>query len=151
MIVRLTLAALSLIVGLGVSPAHAGDPAGHWLPHGSAPPGLGLLFLALTALCLLVAGRRGRRLTVLALALLVGLSGLEAAVHSVHHFADPGADASCAVLSASPHAADGAATAEAGDPTWTTEPLPAAPPEQIRSLHAFRPHQGRAPPSPSSV
>src|SRR5207302_2386418 len=53
----------------------------------------------------LVAGRR-RDVAALVLAVLLGVSGLEAAIHSVHHLADPESGQSCRVLSATQHVTD---------------------------------------------
>jgi hypothetical protein len=140
-----------LVVGLAITPAHASGVAGHAHPGPSAVPVV-MLLLAATALGIVAAGRCRRPAAILALGLLVGVFGVESAVHSAHHFSDPQGAASCALFAASQHD-DGAGGADAvtAIPTWTTEPRPPRDAAQIRSLQAFRSHEGRAPPVLPSI
>ena len=143
------VALMGLSVGLAVAPAYA-DPHGsaHGLHHGSAVPWIALLLAALVGLGLAV-GARGRRNSAIAsLALLVGLFGLESAVHSVHHFSDPKAAASCAIFSASQHVSGACpASPDMGPPTRTAEPATLAGAARTRPLPPFSSHEGRAPPA----
>src|SRR6266508_62043 len=149
---RLLLGVTLLVAGLAVSLAQAAQPPGHSLHHGSAAVRICLPLLALAGLCLAAAHRRGRHAAILSLGLLVGLFGLETAVHSVHHLSDPQAAASCALFSASQHAPGAcAASPDAGAPTWTAQPAPAVNAELVRPLPAFRSRESRAPPALSSV
>src|SRR5262249_57716163 len=95
------------------------------------------------------AGTGGGRGTIaIALALLVGVFGLEAAVHSVHHLADPQSAASCPLYAASQHTqSDTATTPLSGVPTWTSEPSVALDLRPLVPLPAFSAHEGRAPPA----
>lgn len=149
LLVLLTLA----ISGLAFSPAQATtDGVDHALHHHSLAVWISLALLALGGACLAAAIRRGRRVATLTLALLIALFGLESAVHSVHHLADPQAAASCAVLSASQHAPGTCVDIpDVGAPTWTAEPSPAGGTEIIRPLQAFGPPEGRAPPALPAV
>jgi len=135
-----------LVTGLAASPVHAAvQSASH---HGSHALPISLALVALGGLGLMAATRHGRKAALVALVLLVALFGVETAVHSVHHFSDPQAAASCALLSASQHAPGAcAATLDLGAPIWTGEPSPAVETGTARSLQAFGPPEGRAPPS----
>jgi disulfide bond formation protein DsbB len=113
---------------------------------------ISLALLVLGGACLAGATRRGWRAATVALALVVALFGLESAVHSVHHLADPQAAASCAVLSASQHAPGTCADIpDVGTPTWTAGPSPAVGAQIIRPLQAFGFPEGRAPPALPAV
>jgi hypothetical protein len=130
--------------------AHSTAPAG--LPHAAFPTGV-LLLIGLALLGGLGGWRRagarcrGRAIAV-ALSLALTVFAFEAAVHSVHHLADPEAGADCPVLSGSQNLAWGAA-----DPVGTDRPpldVSTAPPVRRADgprwqLH--RPSQGRAPPA----
>ena len=148
--VALLMLALS---GLACSPAQAApDAVEHALHHDSSAVWISLAVLLLGGACLAGAARRGRRAAVLALALLVALFGLESAVHSVHHLADPQAAASCALLSASQHAPGACAgTLDVGTPAGTPEPSPAVGTEIVRPLQVFASYEGRAPPALPAV
>lgn len=149
---RLPLVTALLVAGLAIPLMRAADPPGHSLHHGSATLWIYLPLLALASLCLAAAHRRGRQAAILSLGLLVGLFGVEVAVHSVHHLSDPEAAASCALFSASQHAPGAcAAGADAGAPTWTAQPAPALDAELVRPLPAFRSRESRAPPGLPSV
>ena len=140
------LAAMLLVAGLGITPAHAGGGAGH-SHHEPSAALIATLLLAASALGIAVAGRCRRPAAILTLGLLVGLFGVESAVHSVHHFADPQGAASCALFAASQHDDNaGGAGAITEVPTWTVEPSPPPAIAPIGSLQAFRSHEGRAPP-----
>ena len=142
----LPLLVMLLIAGLAITPAHASGGPGHSHHESSTVP-LALLLLAATAVGLAAAGRYRRPAAILALGLLVGLFGVESAVHSAHHFGDPQGAATCALFAASQHDdSAGAAEAVTAVPTWTIEPSPSHGVAQIRSLQAFRSYEGRAPP-----
>ena len=142
--IRLLLVVTSLVAGLAITPAHAGG-SGHSHHEPSTGP-VAIRLLGAIVLGLATAGRLRRPAAFVVLGLLVALFGVESAVHSAHHFADPQA-ASCALFAASQH--DESAGAVAGvtaTPTWTTEPSPPHEVVGARPLHAFRSHEGRAPP-----
>lgn len=141
----LLLVGLLLVAG-SVASAHASEAAGH-SHHEASATGVGAVLLVAAGLGLVAAVRRGRPAVSLALALFVGLFGLESAIHSVHHLSDPQAAASCALFSASQHA-QGAdvPTVVTGVPTWTSDPAPAIGHERTGPLQAIRRHEGRAPP-----
>jgi hypothetical protein len=99
------------------------------------------------ALAALAHRSRGRAIA-LGLALVLGVFGLESAVHSVHHLTDPNAQGTCPVLSGSQHLSWG--EAEAPDSPVLLLYESSAPPTRLAdaprdSIH--RPHQGRAPPA----
>jgi len=139
----------SLFAAVGAAPASA-DPreVTHALQHHASDVGA-LLVLALGVLIgLAFAIRRPRVVATVALALLVGLLGLESAVHSVHHVSDPDAAASCAVFAASQHVAGtGAEVLDLASPTPAGVPVALAGAERPRPLPAFSAHEGRAPPA----
>ncbi len=144
--VYLMLLVALLVGGLIAAPVHADDPSGH-SPDGSSEVAVGVLLLAAAGLGFAATRRRGRQVAILSLGLLVGLFGVESAIHSVHHFSDPQSAASCALFSASQHAhGAGSQTVATGIPTWTAQPSPTFDAEEIRPLQAFRSHEGRAPP-----
>ena len=148
----LPLLVMLLTFGLALSPAQAADASGHQAHHGFPAAWICLLVAGLASLGFGAAGRRGRQAAVLTLGLLVGLFGLESAIHSVHHLSDPQAAATCVLFSASQHAPGTcAATPDAGAPTWTAQPSATVDPEPIRPLQAFHAHEGRAPPVLPSV
>ena len=137
----------SLLLLAGPAAAYAseaGDPA----HHGSSGDAAALLLLGAASLVVAAATRRGRTTIALALALLVGVFGLEAAVHSVHHLADPQSAASCPLYAASQHTqSDISATPLSGAPTWTSAPAVALDLRPLVPLPAFSAHEGRAPPA----
>src|SRR5436853_6000094 len=99
----------------------------------------------------LVAGRR-RDIAALVLAVLLGVSGLEAAIHSVHHLADPESGQSCRVLSATQHVTG--ALAETGalcSPAHLVETLTTVGPPTALPSRSAGPDAGRAPPAPPSA
>jgi hypothetical protein len=99
----------------------------------------------------LVAGRR-RNVVALLLAALLGVSGLEAAVHSVHHLADPESGQSCRVLSATQHVTGALAeTAALCSPADLVETLTAVSPSTVLPSRSAGPDAGRAPPAPPSA
>ena len=148
----LPLLVMLLTIGVALSPAQAADASGHPAHHGFPAAWICLLVAGLACLGLGATAGRGRQAVVLSLGLLVGSFGLESAIHSVHHLSDPQAAATCAVFSASQHAPGTcAATPDAGAPTWTAQPSATFDAEPIRSLQAFRAHEGRAPPVLPSV
>lgn len=121
----------------------------------TAPPGasgvlVGMMLLTLIASRL--AGTRHWRGVVLpALVGLLCLSAFEGGVHSVHHFGDPGAIHSCAVLASGTHVAGVDADAPSlGRPTWVAYLAPVADAEVFSSDSWFRPAEGRAPPPVSA-
>jgi len=117
-------------------------------PHAALAAGTALLGAAGVGLA---AGRR-RDAAALALAMLLGVSGLEAAVHSVHHLADPESGASCQVLSATQHVTGALAeTAALCAPARLVEALPAVGPTTILPPRFSGPDEGRAPPVPPSA
>ena len=135
-----------VLVAAPMASAHANEVSGH-SHHGSPARAVGALLLAMAGLGLAAAVGRGRPAAVLSFALLVGVFGVESAIHSVHHFSDPQAAASCPLFSASQHAqAAGTPTVDTGAPTWTVEPSPGISLDRIMLLRAFSPHEGRAPP-----
>ena len=90
---------------------------------------------------------RGRAVA-LALSLLLTVFAVEAAVHSVHHLADPAAAADCSVLSSSQHLAWGAADpVDTGRPPLDVTPAPLGRFAQAPRGTLHRPVQGRAPPA----
>lgn len=89
---------------------------------------------------------------ILGLALIVAWFGLEAAIHSVHHLADPDEASLCAVLSASQHLVGACDEGpDTGTPTLTVHAAPPGDTQGIRPLQLFRPFEGRAPPATPSV
>jgi len=143
----LVLLTVLLVTGVAVTPAQATESSGHSHEESSGLP-VGIVLLAAIGVGIVAAGRcRRRRPAILALGLLVGLLGVESAVHSTHHFSDPQGAASCALFSASQHD-DGTGGAEAttAAPIWTAQPAPPRATAGIPSLQAFRSHEGRAPP-----
>jgi hypothetical protein len=75
-----------------------------WIHLGEASHSLAILAAgcALAAI-LAIWARRVRRIPVVALALMLALTGLETAIHSVHHLGDPRAAERCLVASSSAH------------------------------------------------
>ena len=135
-----------LVAGLAITPAQAGG-SGHSHHEPSTSPVAILLLGAVTALGLVAAHCWRRRAALVALGLLVTLFGVESAVHSAHHFADPEAAASCALFAASQHDENaGAVATVSATLIWTTEPPPPHEIDRVRLLHAFRSHEVRAPP-----
>jgi hypothetical protein len=99
----------------------------------------------------LLAGRR-RDLAALVLAVLLGVGGLEAAIHSVHHLADPESGQSCRVLSATQHVTGTLAeTAALCSPAQSVETLTAGGPPTVLPSRSVGPDAGRAPPAPPSA
>jgi hypothetical protein len=137
---------LGLLLVAGPVAAYANGAADH--PHpGSSSGAMAVLLLSAAGVTLAVARRRRRATIVVALALLVGLFGLESAIHSVHHLSDPQAAASCALFSASQHTqSDDVPTPATGVPTWTSGPSLARDLRAVVPLPAFSAHDGRAPP-----
>ena len=135
-----------LVAGLAITPAQAGG-SGHFHHEPSTTPVAILLLGAVIALGLAAAHRWRRRTALVALGLLVALFGVESAVHSAHHFADPEAAASCALFAASQHdESAGTVATVSATPIWTTELSPPHEIIRVRPLHAFRFHDVRAPP-----
>ena len=119
--------------------------------HGDASPLALVLLLALGALALAWALRRDRRVAPVALTLVLGLAGAEAAYHGVHHLGDRDAADKCAVLVTTAHV-DGLADDRPASPA-PAEALEAVPPAHAASAPALALtglHEGRAPP-PSST
>jgi len=99
----------------------------------------------------LVAGRR-RDVAALVLAGLLGVSGLEAAIHSVHHLADPESGQSCRVLSATQHVTGALAEPAAlRSPAHLVEPLTTVSPTTVLPPQSAGPDAGRAPPASLSA
>jgi hypothetical protein len=90
-----------------------------------------------------------RRVVPVGLALALGFFGLSAAVHSVHHVADPAAAAHCDIASAAAHAdATGARGAILEDLPTSPGRAPAPPPEMVwTDAPLLATNQGRAPPA----
>jgi len=146
----LLLSVTVLVAVLAITPAQAGG-TGHSHHESSTGPVAILLLLGAIALGVAASGRWRRPAALITLGLLVTLFGVESAVHSAHHFADPQGAASCALFAASQHdEGTGAAATVTATPTWTTEPSPPHSIIEACPLHAFRSHEGRAPPSLSS-
>jgi hypothetical protein len=127
-------ALLLLILALAVSPAQA-NPASaeHSLDHAADAGWVAAALLALWGLTILGKRRNGTRGYVLSLALLVGLFGVESAVHSVHHLGDPEGAESCAVFSVAQNVpVMGGQSPDVGEPIWRPE--------------IFRFDEGRSPP-----
>ena len=134
-----------------VTPASA-DAHGplHDLHHSSPESWLAVALLALLGAGL--AGRRRRSVAIVFFALLIGLLGLESAVHSVHHLSDPGAAAACAVFSVSHNVSGSLADVpDVGSPSSSIEPAPPPLAERIRARAVFSAHEGRAPPAVPSA
>src|SRR5262245_43319633 len=143
----LLLSVTLLVAGLAITPAQAGG-TGHSHPESSTGPVGILLLLGAIAVGIATAGQWRRPAALITLGLLVALFGVESAVHSAHHFADPQTAASCAFFAASQHdEGAGAVATVTATPTWTTEPSPPHEIVAVHPLHAFRSHQVRAPPS----
>ena len=99
----------------------------------------------------LVAGRR-RDVAALVLAVLLGVSGLEAAIHSAHHLADPESGQSCRVLSATQHVTGALAeTAALCSPAHLVETLTTVGPPTVLPPRSAGPDAGRAPPASPSA
>jgi len=137
-----------LVAGLAITTAEA-DGSGHSHHESSTGPvAIPLLLAGAIALGVAAAGRRRRPAALITLALLVALFGVESAVHSAHHFADPQAAASCTFFAASQHdEGGGAVPIVTATPTWKTEPSPRHEIVEAHPLHTSRSHEGRAPPS----
>jgi hypothetical protein len=131
------------------APAPVGHASGHFPPPQSEIPigivlSMGLALLAGVSLRRLPAGR----IMALGLSLAVSVFTLEAAVHSIHHLADPATAATCPVLSGSQHLSWGEAPApEIGAPSLRTAAAPLVTAEDAPPSLLYRPHQGRAPPA----
>ena len=140
-----------LVAVLAITPAQAGG-SDHSHHERSTTPVAILLLSAVIALGLAAAHRWRRRTALVTLGLLVALFGVESAVHSAHHFADPEAAASCALFAASQHdEGAGAVVTVSATPVWTIALSPPLEIVRVPALHAFRSHEGRAPPrSPSA-
>ena len=99
----------------------------------------------------LLAGRR-RNVAALALAALLSVAGVEAAIHSVHHLADPESGQSCRVLSGTQHVTGALAeTAALCSPARLVETLTAGSPLTVLPSRSAGPDAGRAPPAPPSA
>jgi len=138
--------ALLLTVPL-LAAGHADDSLG-----GASQTALGIGAALLGAFGIgLVAGRR-RDVAALVLAVLLGVSGLEAAIHSVHHLADPESGQSCRVLSATQHVTGALAeTAALCSPAHLVETLIAVGPPTVLPSRSAGPDAGRAPPASPSA
>jgi len=135
-----------LVAGLAITPAQAGG-SGHPHHESSASP-VAILLLLGGAIGLSTAGRWRRPAALITLGILVALFGIESAVHSAHHFADPQAAASCAFFAASQHEESAGAPATAtATPTWTAEPTSPHEIVEVHPLHTSRSHESRAPPT----
>jgi len=148
--------AMLLLVGLllaaGPTAVYAGPGGDHGHLESSANAGAFLLLAVLGAGLAVFGARRTRATAIVTLALLVGIFGLESAVHSVHHASDPQSAASCPLFSASQHTqSDGVPTLVTAISTWTSEPSLAFDVCPIASLPAFSAHEGRAPPPVTSA
>jgi len=123
----------------------------HALAHGLPALWIGLGLLLVAGL-LLADRRRAWQRSVLALALLVAVFGIESAVHSVHHLSDPQAADSCALLSGAKHVDTAPpAVPDEGDPLWTAARAVPVDFDLVSSLRSVRTHEGRAPPALSAV
>ena len=143
--------AVFLVVGLllaaGPAAVYASPGGDHGHPESSANADAVLLLAALVPGLAVFAARRARATAIVTLALLVGIFGLESAVHSVHHASDPRSAASCPLFSASQHTqSDGVPTPVTGIPTCTSEPSLALDLSPLVLLAVASPHEGRAPP-----
>jgi hypothetical protein len=102
--------------------------------------GIGLVRLATYPSC--------GRVIALGLSLTLGVFTAEAAVHSVHHLAEPETGATCSVLTGSQHLSWGEAQATAADTRpLRVAPAPLLPADAAPISPVYRPHQGRAPPA----
>jgi hypothetical protein len=138
--------ALLLTVPL-LAAGHADDSVG---TTSQTALGIGAALLGALGFAL-IAGRR-RNVAALVLAVLLGVAGLEGAVHSVHHLTDPESGQSCRVLSATQHLTG--ALAEAAvlcSPVRLVEALTAVGPPTILSPRSAGPDAGRAPPASPSA
>ena len=143
--------AMLLLVGLvlaaGPAAVYASPGGDHGHPESSANAGAFLLLAVLGAGLAVFGARRTRATAIVTLALLVGIFGLESAVHSVHHASDPQSATSCPLFSASQHTQSGdVPTPATGIPTWTSEPSLAFDLRPLVLLAVASPHEGRAPP-----
>lgn len=104
------------------------------------------LFLAFLLVAL--RWRRVRRVTALALILILSLFAFEAALHSAHHLTDLNQPAQCVIASASGHVAGTAVeTVTLNNPLGLTPGALARPPQTDPSVSPLGLNQGRAPPS----
>ena len=142
------LLVVALVLSLAVSPAQASPGA----PDHSRHHAVDLVWVAAALLVLcgqaILGGRRGARGWVLSLALVVGLFGVESAIHSVHHLGDPEGAESCAVFSAAQSVLlVGAQSPDVGEPIWRPESRSFADPVRARRLQILRFDAGRSPPA----
>lgn len=163
----LLLPLVGLLISLAAGPVMAHQTGAHLLdthagrahavshvelPAFDLPPGdlvwAGLALIAGIGLMRLAAHRSRGRAIALGLSLALGVFTLEAAVHSVHHLAEPETAATCSVLAGSQHLSWGEAQAGAAEaPPLRVAPAPLLPAEDAPQSAIYRPHQGRAPPA----
>jgi hypothetical protein len=107
-----------------------------------------LTIVVLSAVGLVGARRRWRQHAVLAFVGLFCVFAVETSVHSVHHFGDPHAAQTCAVLASSTHV-DGVCGDTPGvvGPTWLGYTSRVIDTPVFSPLPWFRLDQGRAPPA----
>jgi len=136
-----------------VGQAH--DPSAHEASWSLRVPPWSAFTVALLAFLGLGHGpltRRAARAAITSLSLLVGVLGLESAVHSVHHLYDAGAAQDCLVLSATQNLA-GTCDSPA-DVTFlapVAHAMPVLDGSVLPPVRPFRSFIGRAPPAPPSA
>lgn len=124
------------------------EPAA-WTPR-TASGAFALSWSSLLLAILLLAARRRRvrRVTTLALVLILSLFAFEAALHSAHHLTDLNRSTQCVIASTSGHVAGTTVETPALDnPLGLIPDALTRPPQTDPSVSPLRLEQGRAPPS----
>jgi hypothetical protein len=120
-----------------------------WMRLGESSHGLAILVAGCALAAILATwARRARRMPVVALALMLALTGFETAIHSVHHLGDPRAAEQCLLASsgAHTHAIGGGSPLVADAVTRVLGTVSMASSPSWRSTVAA-PTPGRAPPA----
>lgn len=143
----------------GPAPASLGEVAAPGNLLFSPPVAVGFWLLSLTA-ALVLASTLGltwfiwprRKVTILALTILLSVSAFETAVHSVHHLLDWEKAAKCVIFGASQHLS-GTPTDSANieTPVLTVVGSSSTHTDPGLPSRSLRPDQGRGPPSPTAA